>query len=197
MSYNGAAGWYVDLNTGKVVSTGDSSRSMFLLANSWGDFLEEYATDLVTENYTLDSSSLSILRFPAKKGVSEETTRGVKVHVSPLFVPEQSREGRYFFAYRITLSMKEDSPPEWECKLTTRHWIIEDQTGKKEEVRGPGVVGEYPRMYPGAVFSYASCCPLKTPTGSMKGTFQMAYIVDQQIRDLVVPQFFFKAYPSV
>jgi len=59
------------------------------------------------------------------------------------------------------------------CKLTNRHWIITDGNGKMEHVQGPGVIGKYPDMYPGAHFEYASCCPMTTPNGNMKGSFEM------------------------
>jgi ApaG protein len=42
-----------------------------------------------------------------------------------------------------------------------------------EEVRGPGVVGEQPRLQPGEEFEYTSACPLPTEVGSMHGTYQM------------------------
>ncbi len=58
-------------------------------------------------------------------------------------------------------------------QLVTRHWIITDATGHVEEVRGPGVVGEQPVLEPEQSFEYTSGCPLTTPFGSMRGTYQM------------------------
>ena len=58
-------------------------------------------------------------------------------------------------------------------QLLSRHWIIRDATGKVEEVRGPGVVGETPVLEPGDSFEYTSGCPLGTPYGSMEGTYEM------------------------
>lgn len=56
--------------------------------------------------------------------------------------------------------------------FTTHACLAADGTGREEEVRGPGVIGKYPEMYPGAFFQYASCCPIPTRTGSMRGTFE-------------------------
>ena len=36
------------------------------------------------------------------------------------------------------------------------------------------MVGEQPTLSPGESFQYSSWCPLKTPTGVMHGTYQMA-----------------------
>lgn len=58
-------------------------------------------------------------------------------------------------------------------QLVSRHWIITDANGHVEEVRGPGVVGYQPTLEPGESFEYTSGCPLKTPFGSMHGTYQM------------------------
>lgn len=35
------------------------------------------------------------------------------------------------------------------------------------------MVGETPVLKPGDVYEYTSACPLSTPTGSMKGDFEM------------------------
>ena len=59
-------------------------------------------------------------------------------------------------------------------QLLNRHWTITDAADHVEEVRGPGVVGAQPVLAPGESFKYSSWCPLKTPTGMMRGTYQMA-----------------------
>ena len=61
----------------------------------------------------------------------------------------------------------------WKPGEFTRHWLITDGTGKIEEVRGPGVVGETPTLAPGETYTYTSGCPLTTPFGMMQGTYQM------------------------
>jgi ApaG protein len=58
-------------------------------------------------------------------------------------------------------------------KLKTRHWIITDALGHTEEVKGEGVVGEQPELEPNQAFQYTSGCILKTPWGTMNGTYQM------------------------
>ncbi len=76
---------------------------------------------------------------------------------------------RYVFAYSIRIENEGSAP----AQLRSRHWIITDATGKVEEVRGPGVVGEQPRLGPGEHFEYTSGCVLSTPRGEMRGTYQM------------------------
>ncbi len=73
------------------------------------------------------------------------------------FAPEWSsaRHGqlvRYVHAYNVCMSMPANAPPR-RSRLTTRHWEV-DNGGKIERVDGPGVVGLYPEMFPGANFSY-------------------------------------------
>ena len=58
-------------------------------------------------------------------------------------------------------------------QLRNRHWIITDATGRIEEVEGPGVVGEQPRLEPGESFEYTSACPLGTSFGTMHGSYRM------------------------
>jgi ApaG protein len=57
--------------------------------------------------------------------------------------------------------------------LIARHWIITDGLNRREDVRGPGVVGEQPTLKPREAFRYSSGCPLTTPSGTMRGEYQM------------------------
>ena len=57
------------------------------------------------------------------------------------------------------------------AQLISRHWIILDADGHREEVRGLGVVGHQPLLKPGEGFEYTSGCRLRTPTGTMEGTY--------------------------
>jgi len=103
--------------------------------------------------------------------VSSAITNGIRIDVTSVYVPSQSSPSakRYVFAYtvRITNEGAENA------QLRTRHWIITDGTGKVEEVRGPGVIGQQPILRPGEHFEYTSGCVLETPRGSMRGTYQM------------------------
>ncbi|MCB9539190.1 MAG: Co2+/Mg2+ efflux protein ApaG [Myxococcales bacterium] len=103
--------------------------------------------------------------------MSEALTQGVRVQVRSQYVPERSTpdEDFYFFAYRVRVINEGEVP----VKLISRHWIITDGTGHVEEVRGPGVVGAQPLLERGQAFEYTSACPLRTPVGTMHGTYQM------------------------
>ena len=69
-------------------------------------------------------------------------TRQIEVTVEPNFLPERSSvdRGQYFWSYTIVITNTGAET----VQLRTRHWIITDATGRKQEVRGEGVVGEQP-----------------------------------------------------
>ena len=92
------------------------------------------------------------------------------VTVLPRFLPEQSDpdNDKYLFAYTIRIVNSGQTA----AQLISRHWIITDANQHVEEVRGPGVVGEQPRLAPGEAFEYTSGCPLPTSFGSMRGSYQ-------------------------
>jgi len=92
------------------------------------------------------------------------------VSVRPQFVPEHSRpdEDKFLFAYTVTIRNTGDVA----AQLISRHWIITDANNKIEEVQGLGVVGEQPMLKPGEAFEYTSGCPIATPVGSMRGSYQ-------------------------
>ena len=106
--------------------------------------------------------------------------------VIPQYQEDQSNPVRheYTFAYTVTIVNSGEVP----AQLIGRHWVITDATGRTEEVRGPGVVGQTPVIPPGGTFSYTSGCPLKTPQGIMVGSYQME---DEEGRlfDVAIPAF--------
>ncbi len=102
---------------------------------------------------------------------SARAGHGIRVTAVPAFAPEHSDPdgGRHVFTYTITIANDGDAP----AKLLSRHWVIIDADGKRDDVRGPGVVGKNPRLEPGGSFQYDSFCPLTTRWGTMEGTFHM------------------------
>jgi ApaG protein len=99
------------------------------------------------------------------------TTQGIEIEVEPEFIPSESHPGlgHYVFAYRVRLTNRGEQP----AKLVSRHWLITDGLGRTREVKGPGVIGETPRLAPGESFEYSSFCPIQTPSGTMRGSYEM------------------------
>ena len=110
----------------------------------------------------------------------------IRVDVETSYLDEQSdpRQGRYVFAYTITIRNEGQVP----ARLLTRHWVITDANGKVEEVRGDGVVGEQPWLRPGEDFNYTSGAVLETPVGTMRGSYHML-ADDGRHFDASIPQF--------
>jgi ApaG protein len=98
------------------------------------------------------------------------TTKDIRVTVEPQYLADRSdpAESRFFWAYTIEIANSGQKP----VQILARHWIITDQNGRREDVRGAGVVGEQPVIEPGASFTYTSGCPLPTSSGTMVGTYQ-------------------------
>ncbi|MFT5258697.1 MAG: ApaG protein [Saprospiraceae bacterium] len=95
----------------------------------------------------------------------------IDVSVVPQYLRIQSDpdNNQYVFAYTVTILNSGSEPAE----LVSRHWIITDSDGEEEQVRGPGVIGEFPYLKPGESFTYSSGSILKTPVGTMAGSYQM------------------------
>ena len=109
----------------------------------------------------------------------------VGINVVTTYLPSHSQpeEDRYTFAYTITISNAGDVP----VQLLSRHWIITDADNNLEEVRGLGVVGQQPTLEPGESFEYTSSCPLKTPFGTMHGTYKMVGPEGEELEVAVAP----------
>ena len=117
---------------------------------------------------------------------SSAVTEGIRVHVRSQYVAEQSvpQAHRYVFAYTVRIANEGAEP----AQLRTRHWIITDGSGKVEEVKGPGVIGQTPYLRPGEHFEYTSGCVLQTPRGEMRGSYQM-YRPDGRMFDAMIAPF--------
>ncbi len=102
---------------------------------------------------------------------SEAVTHGIRVRVFPAYLERHSSrvDGKFVFAYRITIT----NEGERRVRLASRHWIIIDGCGRREEVSGEGVVGQHPVLDPGESFEYSSTCVLQHPWGTMEGAYLM------------------------
>jgi len=102
---------------------------------------------------------------------SAAVTSSVHVQVESRYHADYSAPARkeWFFSYTIRITNHRSE----QVQLISRHWIITDETGYVEEVRGPGVVGKQPLLKPGQSFQYSSFVTLAAPNGAMRGTYQM------------------------
>jgi ApaG protein len=125
-----------------------------------------------------------------KKNLSSD----IQVVTSTIYVESESapEEYRYFFAYKIQIKNHGHSS----AQLMSRHWIITDALGHIEEVRGPGVVGLQPKISGGQSFEYDSACPLRTSSGTMKGTYHFLDD-DGESFEVPIPEFYLIAPTAV
>ena len=103
--------------------------------------------------------------------MSSATTDGIRITVKPSFWPERSQPGAGQFAFTYTVQIA--NVGQATAQLMSRHWVITDGNGRVEEVKGEGVVGKKPTLEPGQAFEYTSWAMLRTPFGSMRGTYSM------------------------
>jgi ApaG protein len=103
--------------------------------------------------------------------MSDAITNSIRVEVMSQYSPENSRPPQDVWVFEYTVRITNQGSET--VQLISRHWIIVDGLDRIEEVQGLGVIGEQPVLAPGESFKYSSWCPLKTPTGIMRGTYQM------------------------
>lgn len=114
------------------------------------------------------------------------STRGVKISIWPQYDEPNSRPANFLFIYAYTILIENTGKDL--VQLLNRHWIIRDAFGHVEEVRGAGVVGKQPLLQPGESFEYTSFCPIRTPSGSMEGSFEMRDSMNQKF-DAAIARF--------
>jgi len=109
-----------------------------------------------------------------------------QVQVQPRYLADQSapQQNQYFFAYTITIF----NSGQVAAQLISRTWNVNDSQGHHEKVKGLGVVGHQPLLQPGEAFEYTSGTRLRTPTGTMHGSF-FCVAEDGEKFDVDVPMF--------
>lgn len=112
------------------------------------------------------------------------TTRDILVEVQPVFLEGQSEPGQYVWAYKVRIANGGSET----VQLISRYWHITDELGRVQEVRGAGVVGEQPVIDPGKDYEYASGTPLQTPSGIMRGNYQMRTLSGESF-EIEIPAF--------
>ncbi len=113
-------------------------------------------------------------------------TRQISVTVSPTYLDDQSvpENNHFAWAYHVVIENRGSEI----VQLRSRYWRITNARGEVREVRGPGVVGEQPRLEPGEAFGYTSGVPLTTPSGIMTGSYQMETLHGESF-DVEIPAF--------
>ena len=108
------------------------------------------------------------------------------VQVKPRYLVDQSdpASNLYFFAYTITIR----NIGKVAAQLISRTWNVNDANGHTEKVKGLGVVGHQPLLQPGESFEYTSGTRLRTPTGTMHGSF-FCVAEDGEKFEVEVPMF--------
>jgi ApaG protein len=110
----------------------------------------------------------------------------MSVVVQAQYLADQSDPANqaFVFAYTVRITNSGQRP----AQIISRHWVIVDGHNVREDVRGLGVVGQQPLLAAGETFEYTSGCPLKTPVGSMRGTY-LCVGEDGVPFDVAVPEF--------
>jgi ApaG protein len=118
--------------------------------------------------------------------IYEARTRDIVVRVFPAYAAEESspEEGVYLWSYTVEI---ENHGVET-VTLVSRRWTIIDGQNRVNEVEGSGVVGEQPELRPREAFRYVSNCPLPTPSGAMRGSYQMVTEAGE-VFDAEIPEF--------
>ncbi|MET1077182.1 MAG: Co2+/Mg2+ efflux protein ApaG [Pseudomonas sp.] len=109
----------------------------------------------------------------------------IDVSVITRYLPEQSEpeQNRFAFAYTVTIQNNGQLP----AKLQSRYWLITDGDGRKQEVRGPGVIGQQPLIAAGQSHTYSSGTLMTTRVGTMQGSYQMLADDGKQFDAVIAP----------
>lgn len=114
------------------------------------------------------------------------TTRDITITVRPIYLDEQSDfiEKRFAFGYSVVIQNESDA----EVQLLRRHWTIQEDNGRLQDVEGKGVIGKQPVIEPGSTHQYNSSCVLTSFGATMEGTYLMQRESGERFR-ATIPRF--------
>lgn len=117
----------------------------------------------------------------------QQVTNGIKISVKTNFegTHYQNHELYYVFSYQITIENQSNDS----VQLISRHWDIFDSLNNLIVVEGEGVIGKKPIIKPKSSHTYSSFCNLVSPTGSMKGFFNMINFTTTNSFKVNIPSF--------
>ena len=116
-------------------------------------------------------NNLTKLTLDFSEKMEESITEGVHVKVESFYLDLDSKPDEDFYVFAYLVKLKNIS--QITVKLLRRHWIITDSNGEINDVKGEGVVGEQPILKPGDEYQYNSGSHLKSPMGTMQGSYIM------------------------
>ncbi|TDO09862.1 MULTISPECIES: Co2+/Mg2+ efflux protein ApaG [Halomonas] len=111
----------------------------------------------------------------------------IRVDVAPAFRRDESApdQRRFVFSYTVTVH----NGSSHSVQLLARYWRITQGSGKVQEVRGKGVVGQQPLIGPGQTFRYTSRAILDGPVGVMEGAYTCVDPASQRLFEVAVAPF--------
>ncbi len=127
--------------------------------------------------------------------VSTQITEGIRVNVISRFIEQESvaQSVRYVFAYQIEIKNESTEV----VQLIAREWNIIDGYGQHSIVKGEGVVGRKPVIAPGESYKYVSGTHFQTPIGKMHGHYKMKRFSDNELMNIIIPEFVMAALGSL
>jgi len=119
--------------------------------------------------------------------VPEGLEGAIRVDVAPDFRMDESApdEQRFVFSYTVTVHNASGHS----VQLLARYWKITQGSGKVQEVRGKGVVGQQPLIGPGQTFRYTSRAILDGPVGVMEGAYTCVDAASQRPFEVAISPF--------
>jgi ApaG protein len=144
--------------------------------------------DAIAAHALLRRRAVLLEGMAAESNSDVTSSDGVRVAVRAALVPEMSvpAENAFVFSYTVSIQNVACDEP---VQLVSRHWVIQDEDGNTEEVRGTGVVGFQPVLEKGTSFEYTSQAPLRALKGSMGGSFCAVGQVSGRVMEVPVGDF--------
>ena len=116
-----------------------------------------------------------------------KTSKSIQISVSPIYMEECSAPIRNLYTWGYTVKILNLGK---KCvQLLHRSWYTVDNSGRTDEVSGPGVIGIQPIIQPGECYKYTSATFLNSPFGIMHGVYAFVDTDSKEMFNAEIPAF--------
>ena len=124
--------------------------------------------------------------------MSNTTALGISIEIKTWFRDDLSTDTGSSFIHNYEIKIINNM--KYPVQLLSREWCVRHLIHGESIVKGEGVVGQTPILFPDESFEYTSGCELLSAVGYMQGKFYFKNLGNDEIFEVEIPRFYM-CYP--
>ncbi|MBT5932086.1 MAG: ApaG domain [Flavobacteriales bacterium] len=120
--------------------------------------------------------------------MSNTTALGISIEIKTWFRNDLSSDTDSSFIHNYEIKIINNM--KYPVRLLSREWSVRHLIHGGSKVKGEGVVGQTPIIFPDESFVYTSGCELFSALGYMQGKFYFKNLGNDEVFEVRIPRFY-------